>query len=117
MGFPGRLNEKKKVPVFFWLTVIALLVMVGWAVKGVMKTLRTPLTPQQKQEIYSVKPAPGYFEKKADRFSDDLSQIRKGEITKRAPDRSYSGRVTIYDSPAPENKQNATVDYYSAGGK
>jgi len=115
MGFPGRLNEKKRVSVGFWLTVIVVIGMIGWAAYGVMKTLRTPLTQQQKQEIYVVKPAPGFIEKKVDRLGDDLGQIRKGEITKRTPDRAYGGRITVYEPPESDKKQNAPADYYSAG--
>lgn len=117
MGFPGRLNEKKKMSVGFWLIAIVVMGVIVWAVYGVMKTLRAPLTQQQKREMYVGKPAPGFLEKKADRFSDDLGQIRKGEITKRTPDRAYSGRITVYESPDSEKKQNVPDDYYSSDKK
>ena len=125
--FPGRLNEQKKFHVGFWLATISVVALFVWLGSMVVAALRAPLTPQQKREIASESAVgvsgkqSGIIGQKADSFVDDIGQIRKGQIFKHAPARTYSGPV-VYDNKASEKKKTTEQvgdSYYSdheAGG-
>lgn len=112
MAFPGRLNEKKN---YHWgaLAIVAgVLVLCGWVAWEVKKAIKEPLPPAQQQRQISKEPAAGFVTQKADGFTDDVGQIRKGNIRKRAPKRVYTSGTAVEYSPEPA-KSNVQSDYYS----
>jgi hypothetical protein len=100
------MNEKKRIPVGFWLVAIATIAIIGMAIFEVVRVIRAPLTPAQKSEI-NVDRRPGVIQKKADRFNDDVNQILRGNIVRHAPERKYSSGSAVTYAPstaAPENE-------------
>lgn len=113
MAFPGRLNEKKNRHWGAWALVAGVLLVCGWIAWEVKKTINQPLPPPQKQQrVISIEQEPGLVTQKADAFTDDVGQIRKGNIRKRAPKRVYrSGTAVEYSADPADSKEQS--DYYS----
>jgi len=116
MGFPGRLEEKKKISFGFWLVVAIVLSVLFWCVWKVTQAVNGPMPkPAQKEQMYDE--SPGLIRNTAGRLQDSTAQIVEGKPLGKVKQRPVKSRsVVVYDSPKAEPRQDASTssDYYSA---
>jgi len=114
VAFPGRLDEKKKRNWGVWVAVVAVVLLCAWIVSAVKKAINEPVPapPKKQQSIVIDDEKPGLVTRKADAFTDDVGQIRKGNIRKRAPKRVYRSGSAVEYSADPASDR-APSDYYS----
>lgn len=111
MGFPGRLEEKKKISFGFWLVVAVVLSVLFWCVWKVTQAVNGPMPKSaQKEQMYDE--SPGLIRNTAGRLQDSTAQIVEGKPLGKVKQRPVKSRsAVVYDSP----KQDASTssDYYS----
>ena len=115
MGFPGRMNEKKKSSVVFWVVTSGILGLILLIVFEVAKAVREPLKPEEHRQIQE-NSQPSVIKKKTDSFSDDINQIVKGDPLRRAPERKYGGSGVQYESKpttGADASKDAASGYYA----
>lgn len=110
MAFPGRLNEKKKNSLNFYLIAVVIAVSLGLCAWQVVKAIRTPLTTEQKKEIYYDTKRTGTIGKKTNNFSSDVDQILHGNPFKHAPEKVDSGSGVRYEQTKAEEKTKVKID-------
>lgn len=115
MGFPGRIDEKKKIAYGFWIGVISIIGFVVWCGLSVYKAIKAPLPPPPAQEVYT-RDSPGLIRKTADRLQDNTKQIMDGKPLGKPNGRVYGGVAVTYDTKTPENNtaSPSRSGYYSA---
>ncbi len=123
MGFPGRLNEKKKPTVVFWGVIVVIVAVFGWMVWSVVEIIREPL-PVQRQDRQPVQiqrdVGRGLLEGKADHALDNLEQVKKKDFLTPPPKRENSrrgnGTAVTYEPAGGEPKAgDQKAGYYSQG--
>jgi len=95
MGFPGRLEEKKKFAVGFWFGVVLVVVLLFWGIWSIRQAIKKP-APAAQPDIEISDGTPGLVRKTVDQFHDNTKQIMDGKPLEKPAQRAYgSKRVNV----------------------